>query len=115
MARLNYTVITVSAKEVKHVANNICFDSREYAERYAEGLTVGAAMAGKKYGVIMLLNGVDHIGTTISKNMDYKRMQNYFRGYLWPKQEAGGLNHYWELTNEPGQLPVLPEQIEIAI
>lgn len=91
MAQLNYTVIAVSAKEVKHVANNICFDCREYAERYAEGLTVGAAMAGKHYGVMMLLDGIHDPKTAITKNMDYKRMQNYFRGYAWPREEAEGL------------------------
>lgn len=115
MTRLNYTVITVSAKEVKRVVNNICFDNKQFAERYAEGITAGAALAGKHYGVMMLLDGIHDPKTAITKNMDSKRMQNYFRDYLWPKEEADGLNHYWELTNEPEQLPALPQQIEIAI
>lgn len=85
MERLNYTVITVSAKEVKHVINGVCFDSRKEAERYAEGLTVGASMAGKRYGVMMLLNGEYDAHTAISKQMDYRKMQTYFRDYNWPK------------------------------
>lgn len=88
MERLNYTVITVSAKEVKHICGGVCFDNRQSAERYAEGLAAGLSLAGKRHGVIMLLNGVDHIGTTISKNMDHKRMQAYYRDYVWSREET---------------------------
>lgn len=86
MGRLNYTVITVSTKEVKHIQNNVCFDNRTSAERYAEGLTIGAAMAGKRWGVMMLLNGEYDHHTAISKNMDNAKRQAYFKGYEWRKE-----------------------------
>lgn len=86
MEKLNYTVITVSAKEVKHIVCGVCFDSRQEAERYAEGLTVGASLAGKQYGVMMLLNGRYDARTAISKQMDYRKMQAYFRDYEWRKE-----------------------------
>ena len=85
MEQLNYTLIVVSVKGIKQIGS-VCFDSRKEAERYAEGLTVGATLAGKNYGVIMLLNSEEHINTIISKQMDYRKMQVYFREYKWRKE-----------------------------
>lgn len=83
MERLNYTVITVSSKEVKHIVNNVCFDDRASAERYAEGLSIGASLAGKRWGVMMLMNGEYNPSTAISKNMDNAKIQAYYQGYVW--------------------------------
>ena len=86
MERLNYTVVIVSTRDAKVVASDLYFDSHKEAERYAEGLTVGASIAGKRYGVMMLLNREYDAHTTISKQMDYRKMQVYFRNYEWRKK-----------------------------
>lgn len=48
MERLNYTLVVISAKEVKSVCAGLWFDDKETAERYAEGVTTGLALAGRK-------------------------------------------------------------------
>lgn len=56
MERLNYTLVVISTKEVKSVCPGLWFDDTAAAERYAEGITAGLALAGKKnHAVIMHL------------------------------------------------------------
>lgn len=88
MEELNYTVITVSTKEVKHICGGVCFDDRQSAERYAEGLMAGLSLAGKNYGVILMLNGEYNPHTAITKNMSYKHVQAFYSGYVWPREET---------------------------
>lgn len=54
-----------------------------------------------KWSVVIDNKGDDYINRQIAK--------------LDAALHPGGLNHYWELTDEPEQLPALPQQIEIAI
>lgn len=90
------------------------FDSKEQAERYAEGMTIGASAAtGVRYAVIMLLNG-EYDNECITKDMDYKTQDVFFREYLWPKQEQEQEQaDFWRITDEPNQLPALPQVITI--
>lgn len=54
MERLNYTLVIISTKEVKSVCAGLWFDDKTAAERYAEGVTAGLALTGKRnYAVIM--------------------------------------------------------------
>lgn len=86
MERLNYTLVVISTKEVKSVCAGLWFDNKEAAERYAEGITAGLALAGKKnYAVIMHLpdNPQGMNPGFISKNCTYKHADIYKRDYVW--------------------------------
>lgn len=88
MERLNYTVILLTTKRVKRVMPDYWFDSREQAERFAEGLQIGADLAtdSRKHAVILLPDG-EFKKDCITKNMDNKHNEVFLRSYLWPKQE----------------------------
>ncbi len=74
MERLNYTLVVISTKEVKSVCAGLWFDDKEAAERYAEGVTAGLALAGKKnHAVIMhLTDAPENQKALISKNLTFR-------------------------------------------
>lgn len=85
MERLNYTLVVISTKEVKSVCAGLWFDDETAAERYAEGVTAGLALTGKRnYAVIMHLpdNPQGMKPGFISKNCTYKHADIYSREYL---------------------------------
>lgn len=90
MDRMNYTVITVSTKRIKCIWDDMYFDNRESAERYAEGISAGLSMVEKKYGVILLLNGEYNHKTAIHKNTYYKHIEILYRDYVWPREVLAG-------------------------
>lgn len=83
MERLNYTLVVISTKEVKSVCAGQWFDDKEAAERYAEGVTAGLALAGKKnHAVIMhLTDDPENQKVLISKNLTFRHTDIYFRQY----------------------------------
>lgn len=92
MDRQNYTVILLTNKRIKQVVNNYWFIDRKEAERYAEGISIGAHMAtGTTHAVIMLLNG-EYNNECITKNLDCKSQKVFLTEYLWPMQEQEQAN-----------------------
>ena len=86
MERLNYTLVIISTKGIKSVCRGIWFDDTTAANQYAEGITAGLALAGKKnYAVIMHLPEDDELKTeaAITKNLTNKHRAIYWRDYVW--------------------------------
>lgn len=83
MEKLNYTLVVISTKEAKSVCAGLWFDDKAAAERYAEGVTAGLALAGKKNcAVIMhLTDDPDDQKALISKNLTFRHTDIYFRDY----------------------------------
>lgn len=76
---MEYTIIIVSTKAVKSVQEHFNgLDNREWAERYAEGITHGLHVAGKNCGVIMLPNG-EFTKDTITKDCFGKHMDVFYK------------------------------------
>lgn len=78
--RLNYTLVVVNNARILKCVPDYCFDTREEAERWAEGITIGTSIVGKKCGVMMLLNGKYDYTTAISKNLTSKQGDVLWRG-----------------------------------
>lgn len=97
MERREYTIVTVSAKEVKNVAERICFDNEQAARTYAQGMFHGARLAGKNYGIMMLPGGVYAPERVISVNVTGK-IQEVFLKYLYDSGKCYNLYiGYYEL------------------
>lgn len=73
MERLNYSIVVVGQRDVHCYVANYCFDDRQSAERYAEGMSHGLYLTGKKWAVVMLLDGKYNPHTTITKNLTQKQ------------------------------------------
>lgn len=85
MERLNYTLVVISTKEVKSVCAGLWFDDMAAAERYAEGVTAGLALAGKKNCAVIMHPQDNPNGMKpgfISKNCTYKHADIYNRDYI---------------------------------
>lgn len=78
--RLNYTLVVVNNARIVEYMPNYWFDNKRDAERFAEGMTIGTSIVGKKCGVMMLLNGKYDYKTAISKNLTSKQGDVLWRG-----------------------------------
>lgn len=87
MERLNYTLVIISTKGIKSVCRGIWFNDTTAANQYAEGITAGLALAGKKNcAVIMHTPGDDELkenATAITKNLTNKHRSIYWSDYIW--------------------------------
>lgn len=88
MKRLNYTLVIVSTKEVKNVLSGLWFDDKTSVERYAEGISVGFKLAGKKnYAVVMHIKDDPEMkinrGIGITKTFGNMQQSIYYRDYIW--------------------------------
>lgn len=78
---MEYTVISIGQKEIQNFASRIWFDSKESAERYAEGMTAAYYWCGKKWAVVMLPDGEYDPKTAITKNLTSKQADILFKNY----------------------------------
>lgn len=97
--RLNYTLIVVNNARIVKYIPDYCFATREEAERWAEGMTIGTSIVGKKCGIMMLLNGKYDYKTAICKDLTNKQRDILWRGLrameakkIWEKLSLADIN-----------------------
>lgn len=77
-----YMLVAVTDRKIMKVAGPYYYENPAELERFAEGLTIGAAAAGRPCGVIVHPENNRETCQT-SKNMTGRRMEIYFAQYVW--------------------------------